>query len=265
MYIFKCFKLLILIVFNHTFFLYQFRIRICMTNQAQCCNELLKNNLRFQMWSLFSIFPELSLSDLSQKLNKCKSTLHPHVKSLLHHHLIEEVREEHKRGNIKAKIYARTSRSNDHQFVSEKLEIESNLDLVDKETGKEYLEELLARSKLLARSLETQVKFVEKLLNSGREGPDEHAVQLLNEMLIKSNNSKDSMNNGPDIFEFSTYLSEETFKMYKQKLTEINRELRIHLKKEGDTNPHIEKPFYFFGIGLPLKKICKYMNPPKNY
>ena len=239
--------------------------RISMIDQASCCNELLKNNLRFQMWNLFSIYPELSLSDLSQKLNKCKSTLHPHVKSLLQFGLIEEVREEHKRGNIKAKIYARTPKSADQQFVREKLEINPKILSLDKETGKDYLEQLLARTRLLKKSIDSQLSFIEKLLNSGRNGPDEHAVQLLNEMLIKNTIDNAPGATGPDIFEFSTYLSKNAYNGYRKKLEHINRELKDIIKKEEDSNPTLEKPFYFFGIGLPLKKMCSYMNPPKKY
>ncbi|UYP45243.1 hypothetical protein NEF87_001528 [Candidatus Lokiarchaeum ossiferum] len=236
-----------------------------MIDQASCCNELLKNNLRFQMWNLFSIYPELSLSDLSQKLNKCKSTLHPHVKTLLEFGLIEEVREEHKRGNIKAKIYARTPKSTDQQFVREKLEINSKIVSLDKESGRKYLVQLLARTKLLKKSIDSQLSFIEKLLNSGRNGPDEHALQLLNEMLIKNTMDNNSGSPGPDIFEYCTYLSKNAYCSYRKKLEQINRELKEVIKKEETLNPTIEKPFYFFGIGLPLKKMCSYMNPPKNY
>jgi len=67
--------------------------------------EILKNQVRHEIFFLLSIYGELNLTDLSKLLAKSKPALHRHIQNLLKVGLIYESKEEKVRGSIKAKFY----------------------------------------------------------------------------------------------------------------------------------------------------------------
>ena len=68
--------------------------------------ELLDSEIRFQIFSLLSMYPELSFTELSKKLNKSKSTLHPHLKKLIEDLDLIEISKKVRRGGNPAQYYS---------------------------------------------------------------------------------------------------------------------------------------------------------------
>ena len=68
--------------------------------------ELLNHEIRFKIFSLLNMYPELNFTELSEKLNKSKSTIHPHIQKLIDVELIHVSREEQVRGKFSRKYYS---------------------------------------------------------------------------------------------------------------------------------------------------------------
>ena len=47
------------------------------------------NDIRYRIYGLLSVYPELSFTELAKKLEKSKSTLHPHLQKLIELGIIE--------------------------------------------------------------------------------------------------------------------------------------------------------------------------------
>ncbi len=75
--------------------------------------EVYDSQLKQRIMNLLEIYHELSLTELSEKLSKSKSTVSKHMKELknikIQNHSFIEVREEKSRGSIKQKIYSKSS------------------------------------------------------------------------------------------------------------------------------------------------------------
>lgn len=67
--------------------------------------DMLKNNIRFLIQSYLSIYPELSLDQLSQLCNKSKSSIYGHLEILLQGDIIQISREEPIKGKYTRKFY----------------------------------------------------------------------------------------------------------------------------------------------------------------
>ncbi len=67
--------------------------------------KILDSGLKVRIMMMLQIFPEMSLTKLSKKLKKAKSTISKHMNELIDLNLII-VREKHHRGSIKQKLYS---------------------------------------------------------------------------------------------------------------------------------------------------------------
>lgn len=68
-------------------------------------SEILHSKTRFLIYSLLSVYKELSLSQLSKELKRNKSTVSHHLKKMIASGLVSLSKEEQARSNIKAKYY----------------------------------------------------------------------------------------------------------------------------------------------------------------
>ncbi len=68
-------------------------------------SEILHSKTRFLIYSLLSVYRELSLSQLSKELKRNKSTISHHLKKMMATGLVTLSKEEKSRSNIKAKYY----------------------------------------------------------------------------------------------------------------------------------------------------------------
>ena len=225
--------------------------------------DIFKNKLRFQMWGLFSMYPELSLSDLSQKLGKSKSTIHPHLKLLLEIGLIQEVREQKVRGNIHAKIYALKQGYDKKIANMGKSKKCLTTGVIDKEMGAKMIEGNLLQTQLQIEILQTREKFYQKLRDSGIEGPDERALQVLNEMYKIEDLDGECNFKYKENLTIYGYFSPESYLEVKRLQMEFFDAINAITQVEEGKEPNIEKPFYFFELGIPLKRMLEYLNPSK--
>ncbi|UYP47524.1 hypothetical protein NEF87_003809 [Candidatus Lokiarchaeum ossiferum] len=219
--------------------------------------DIFKNNLRFQMWGLFSMYPELTLADLSEKLGKSKSTIHPHLKILEELGIIEEIREEKVRGNIKAKVYQLQ-----HDYEEKLTSWEKKCDCherkeVDKAMGKTLIENTISRVKIMKKTLETEMRFLEKLQNSGIDGPDEYALQILNDIYSFDPERRSRT------YSLFDYMSHDSYMEYMKFYDKFFKEINIFERAEMKANPKAEKPYHAFTHIIPLKTMLEYLYPKK--
>jgi len=59
------------------------------------------------------------------------------------------------------------------------------------------------------------------------------------------------------------YFSPESFLQVKRLQMEFFDAINKITQVEENDEPNIEKPFYFFELGLPLKRMLEYLNPSK--
>jgi DNA-binding transcriptional ArsR family regulator len=196
--------------------------------------DILKSEIRFRIFSLFHLYPELSLSMLKEITGKGKSTLHHHLEKLIDANLIEVSREEKVRGNIPAKFFSLKP-----GYLKELEHTDEDLD----KGGQTTFEFYNAYLNFVIKTLIQYQKFFEKFRL------EEQGSESLNNLLKESEGFSSMMFFTHDQFRRVHKLYEE----FSKKLNEIEAE-EDALKKE--------KPFYFFSFGMPLKVIIEELSKP---
>lgn len=221
-------------------------------------DDLFKSKINFQLWGLFSMYPLLSLSELAIKLGKSKSTIHPYIKDYLQREIIEVKEEKKVRGNIKAKIYGFKEGYHEKIFSCEKDEKCLQKTEFDKAFGSRLLKENIMKTKLYVKTLETQLAFFEKLLNSGINGPDEHAIEILKE-IYELNPKKPFMFKKKDVYNIIAYNSKASHELLHNMMNELVVKFNEAIAEEEEQFPDIEKPYHFLAFGMPLKMMMGYL------
>ena len=124
--------------------------------------KVFQNDIRFQIWGLLSIFPELSFTEICRKLSRSKSTVHHHLQKLLEIGVVEVIREEKVRGSIPAKIYSLRSRSERETIFACGIGSKPCPSLVTGEQGSGTIQELLDMG--IDKNLSERVIQGEKLI-----------------------------------------------------------------------------------------------------
>jgi DNA-binding transcriptional ArsR family regulator len=201
-------------------------------NKEKSIVDVLKSDIRFRIFSLLHLYPELSLSDLSKKMCKSKSTMHHHLKELIDSGLIELSHQEKVRGNIYAKFYSLKS-----GYLEKLSETESSFQNATS-TSIEFFKTYL---NFAIRTLEHYKNFFE-VFELREDG-----IVKLKEIIAPSKG-----------FSSMAFFSEEQFKkvgiLYQEFIKGVNK---IEREENGVKT---EKPFYIFTMGLPLKLVIEEMN-----
>ena len=189
--------------------------------------ELLESELRFRIFSLLNIYPELSFSEIAELLDKSKSTLHPHIQKLIDIGVLEVSRKEKVRGNFTRNYY------------SLKSGVFNDLEVVDKDlsTIDDYAFTVIKNwVKFIIKTMKMYEKFLNKL------ELDEKGIDRLIKSIVKR-----EVLSGMFFFSVEQYrkASDLTIK-YLKELEKIQRE---GIKEE--------KQFYLLSIALPIKHILK--------
>ncbi len=221
-------------------------------------DDLFKSKINFQLWGLFSMYKRLSLSELATKLKKSKSTIHPYIKDYLQREIIEVKEEKQIRGNIKAKIYGFKKGYHERIFSCEKDSKCLQKTEFDKEFGSRILKENIMKTKLHLKTLETQLAFLEKLLNSGINGPDERAIEILKEIYTLSPDDK-KMFKKKGIFNTVAYNSKASHDLLGRLMSELLIKFSEETAGEEEEFPDLEKPYHFLAFGMPLKLMMEYL------
>lgn len=204
--------------------------------QEETVIEILKSEIRFRIFVLLNLYPELSFSEISQKLNKSKSTIHPHLEKLIKLELIEVSREEKVRGNIPAKFY---SLKKGYLEKLAGIDEESSELPVDEST----LMFFRTWTNFIIKTLEMYYKFFEIKAFEGN-------ISKILEEMRKNKEGFSSMY----FFSKEQYMkARDYYHEYQEKLTELEAE-ENGLKKE--------RPFYIFTIAIPLKRVIETLEIP---
>lgn len=193
--------------------------------------EILKSEIRFRIFVLLNLYPELSYSEISQKLKKSKSTIHPHLKKLINLELIEVSREEKVRGNIPAKFYS-----------LKKGYLEKLAD-IDEESSELPVDEstlifFKTMTNFLIKTMDMYYKFVEKMASEGNIS-----------MGLKE------MRKNKEGFSSMYFFSKEQYMKARDYYHEYNEKLNELEVEESDLKK--ERPFFLLSIAIPLKRIIE--------
>jgi len=226
-------------------------------------SDLFKSKINFELWGLFSMYPQLSLSELSAKLGKSKSTIHPYIKDLLQREIIEVKEEKKVRGNIKAKIYSFKEGYHEKLFSCDSDSKCKQKEEFDKEFGSLLLNENIMKTKLYLKTLETQLAFLEKLLNSGINGPDERALEILKQIYELDADDESLLFKRHDIYSIIAYNSKKAHELLHKMMNELVVKFNKAIAEEEQEFPDLEKPYHFIASGMPLKMMMEYLKKQK--
>ncbi|MHA2399598.1 MAG: HTH domain-containing protein [Promethearchaeota archaeon] len=154
---------------------------------------------KFQIYSFLNIYGTLSLSEIAQKLNKSKSTIHGHIQKMKEFDvIIEEKRPIYSdSGSTKPKVFENMYSINPG-FETEFNAILPGLDPESPtlEQAKTLLDVMLFMTKIRIVNLEIQQQFFEKI-NSNLENKPEEMINLIKKLIYGLFNPKyDIADNG---------------------------------------------------------------------
>ena len=228
------------------------------TEKKKQNDDLFKSQINFQLWGLFSMYKRLSLSELSFKLKKSKSTIHPYIKDYLDREIIEVKEEKQIRGNIKAKIYGFKKGYHERMFSCAKDKTCLEKKEFDKEFADKIVRETIMQTKMQIKTLETQLAFFNKIYNSGISGPDERAIGIIKE-IFELNPDKKQMFLKKGVYNINAYNSKTSHDLLRTMMNDLVVKFNEATAGEEDEFPDLEKPYYFLALGMPLKMMMEYL------
>ncbi len=221
-------------------------------------NDIFHNHIRSKMWGLFSIYPELTLADLSKYLKKSKSTIHPHLKVLEEMEIIEEIREEKVRGRIKSKIYS-LKKGYDEKFSNWGLQPNCKKTAIDEEMGIRVSKNASDWIQIQIDNLELQKKFFQELeakLHSPEKG---EALEILERIYgVKYEDDAARIITKKTLKAFG-YFDEGTYQKLRVLFSDFYKGLAKYSHEAEKDNPTIEKPYYFFMNVIPMKEVYEFL------
>ncbi|UCC19779.1 MAG: winged helix-turn-helix transcriptional regulator [Promethearchaeota archaeon] len=189
--------------------------------------ELLESEIRFRIFSLLNIYPELSFSEIAEQLNKSKSTLHPHIQKLMDIGVVELSRDEKVRGNFTRNYY------------SLKSGVFNDLKVADKDSSLIDNYAFIVIKNWVKFIIKT-MKLYEKFLN--RLELDESGLDILKKNILNHETLS-------GMFFFSPKQYREASDLTIKYLKDLER-----IQSEGIKE---EKPFYLLSITLPIKDMLE--------
>lgn len=197
--------------------------------------DSLTDQTDFEIFMFLIIHNELSLSELTELIDKSKPTIHRHLQTLMDIGLVAESKEELVRGNIPAKYYQAIP-SNLHEIPRispnevEKYSDQQRLNLFYKIQG----------------MISTTTTFANTSINN--------FIDYLSEIENKKE-SVDSLLKQPDLLINLNFLSKEQFMQWQPIYRNYMKDFIDMLKRTEISSPNAEKPYVFFTSVLPFHKI----------
>ncbi len=200
------------------------------------------NDIRYRIYGLLSVYPELSFTELAKKLGKSKSTLHPHLQKLIELGIVEISRKKHVRANIEAHYYSLTS------------EADEMLSVAGVDVSQGYDKNTIQN---IAKSNKSFVIYNRKILNKLiefyeylEETDSDDIVELYKKIYRTVNWTKSDLSH---LFMGHFYLTENQWKRWQKLFYKLLLEFEEECFKELKENPNQEKYIYFLNIGIPVK------------
>ena len=204
--------------------------------------------IRFRIWGLLKVYPELSFTELAKKLGKSKSTIHPHLQKLIELGIVEISKREHVRANIEAHYYSLTP-------DADKI---TSLAAYDLSHGfdKELVQRVAKSTKSIAmynrKILDKCIKFCEYV----EETDSDDIVEICKEIYKTVNFTKLDISH---LFMGEFFLTENQWKRWQKLFYKLAMEFEEQCIKEQKENPNQEKYIYFFQMGIPVKILFEEM------
>jgi predicted DNA-binding protein YlxM (UPF0122 family) len=233
----------------------------------------LLNKTRFQIFTYLNIYGKLSLTEIAEKLNKSKSTIHEHIKKLKDvNGIIEEKRAIYSDPNSdKPKVFENIYSLNPEfstDFEAFIPGLNPKKPTVDQ--AKAILDLLLFSIKIRKANLNTTQRFLEKVSKNFETEP-EFMMAVVKRLIlglfmpkyeIKQNESENNIKEGPESRDYpllSTYvhLSPRQFNMVSEK---FNQFCQLFYSEEFKSATSDEKPFIFMITGIPIKNLLEFLN-----
>ena len=234
-------------------------------------SDLLKNQVRFNIYSMLEVFGELSLTKLAYKLHKSKSTIHEHLKRLLETGLISTP--------IKKPSLSKSNVFENYYKLSENYRnvlshIDDQLDLLTpmtKRKAKHILQMGKSMTKFFISSLEKKLSFYHEMEASIEKNPDQ-IIEIISEMnSFETDNDGDIQKNskGENIFHSENFNS---FNYYNNSQLDYMRERLFSFYTELENNKRFielgrkekDRGSLVITTVIPLKRIFDFNNSPKN-
>ena len=221
-------------------------------------DDIFQNSIRSWMWGLFSMYPELTLADLSKYLNKSKSTIHPHLKMLEEMEIIEEIREEQVRGRIKSKIYS-LKKGYDEKFASWGLLPNCTKTSIDEEMGIGIAKNSSNWIQIQIDNLKLQQVFFQELEKKLQTPEKKEALEILERIYgLKKEKEVSRIMTKKTLKSFG-YFDEKTYLKLRELFSEFYTKLAKFSHDAEKDNPTIEKPYYFFMNVIPMKEVYDFL------
>ena len=203
--------------------------------KVNLANFISMNPIRSHIIGLLQMYPELSYTELSKKMEKSKSTIHPHLQKLLDLRIIR-FRTKKQLGGNPPKYYS----------IDPETAKKSVIGTIDKSKGinKEVAQRIITKEKskmiVLKGVLEMYIRFWELLEENLEEAPD-----ILEQMPTILSDFSDTR----------FHLTKEEYELWYEKYFEKSVEFGAYLAEKRAKDPMAAKPYYFFATFLPLKQI----------
>ncbi|TFG21019.1 MAG: ArsR family transcriptional regulator [Promethearchaeota archaeon] len=225
--------------------------------------KMIQNKAKVQIFNAFEMYGRMSLTELAERLNKSKSTIHSHLKFLIKD--LGIIKKERVPLESNPNVY-----ENYYEFSDNANEIFREIDMEFKPFTKfssEEVEELInpaiSMNKLIKSYFETQIRFFEAIRESGF---DDEAVNHFNKMIswVEDKNGK------PILLSRNTnstnFLSEREYFKEMRRIFQIEQLKDIDfdaLFKEQEKESEIGNPMLIIKATMPYGFILEYLNKQK--
>lgn len=200
------------------------------------------SGISFRIWGLLKVYPELSFTELANKLGKAKSTIHPHLQKLIELGIVEISKKEHIRANIEAHYYSLTPNSDEITSIP-------GCDLshgLDKELVKKMAKSLKSIAFYNRKILDKYIKFFEYI----EETDSDDIIKIWKETYKTKNFTEQDI---PQFFMGEYFLTEDQWMRLQKQFVKFGMEFEEQIIKEQKDNPNQEKYIYWFQMGIPVK------------
>jgi predicted DNA-binding protein YlxM (UPF0122 family) len=233
----------------------------------------LLSKTRFQIYTYLKIYGKLSLTEIAEKLNKSKSTIHEHIKKIKEvNGIIEEKRAIYSDPNSdKPKVFENVYSLNPELSLDfDAFFPEFNPYNPTTDQAKNVIELLLFATKMRKANLNIQQRFLEKVRTNFEENPVK-TIEIAKKIILGLFNPKCEINDvesgkpieqNSESIEFpviSTYshLSPRQFNIVSEKYMQF---CQLFNSEEFTKSSTDEKPMIFMATVIPMKSFLEFLN-----
>ena len=211
------------------------------------------SGIRYRIWGLLKVYPELSFTELANKLGKSKSTIHPHLQKLIEFGIVEISKKEHIRANIEAHYYSLTPNADEITSIA-------GCDLshgLDKEIVKMAAKSLKSVVLYNKKILDKYIKFFEYM----EETDSDDIIKIWKDTYKTKNFTEHDI---PQFFMGELYLTEDQWMRWEKQFVKLSMDMYDQFTKEQKENPNQEKYIYWFYAGIPVKILFEELDLKKS-